>query len=223
MSQEAFEMQRSADRIAFEKREQNEASTAGMSLDEYRAQCRSEEKRRDVAKENKNTEEVLASAGVPQRAIEAMVGSVLGTDAMRQCMRDDAILVLAGGPGRGKSVAACAWLMFSATGMRWVSAGSLSRGVAYDEEAFQKLVRVGRLVIDDVGTEYQDNKDRYLATLMELIDARFGMVRPTLITTNLTPAVFAERYGERLTSRINEDGAFVVCLGDDLRRTKATP
>jgi DNA replication protein DnaC len=206
----------------FAKRESDAAEAVGLSIPEYRAKLVTDRVAYEISKEENETRKTFSDAGVPARAIEAAAGQVIVTVALKQSLRDDALVVLAGEPGRGKSVAACAWLMAGNCSVRWVSAGSLSRGIAYDEEAFQKLARVGRLVIDDVGTEYQDQKDRYLATFSELVDARFGNKRPTLLTTNLTAAVFKERYGERLASRINEDGAFIACGGPDLRRERGT-
>lgn len=219
-----FEMQTRNMQQIFEKRESDAAEAAGLSIPEFRAKQAVEQVSRDLAKLEREARDYLLEMGVPERVVDAASGDVILTDALRQSLRDDAILVLAGAPGRGKSVAACAWLVAVQGSVRWVSAGSLSRGIAYDEEAFQRLARVGRLVIDDVGTEYQDQKDRYLATFGELLDARFGNKRATLLTTNLTPEVFKERYGERMASRLNEDGAFIVCGGPDLRReSKATP
>lgn len=205
----------------FEKRERDSAGAAGLSIPEYRANVVIEQIKYALDKQERETRDQFLQAGVPERVLDAASGEVVPTDALKNSLRDDAIVVLAGAPGRGKSVAACAWLVLGQTSVKWVSAGSLSRGIAYDDEAFQRLARVGRLVIDDVGTEYQDQKERYLATFGELVDARFGNKRPTLLTTNLTVAVFKERYGERLASRINEDGAFIVCGGPDLRRERA--
>ena len=103
--------------------------------------------------------------------------------------------------------------------MRWIQSGDLARGFAYDPDAFDAIANVWALVIDDFGVEYLDKKGRYTTTLEEVLNRRFARMRHTMLTTNIIdPAVFAERYGERIASRIHEDGAFIVCAGEDLRR-----
>lgn len=222
---ERFSYSSIQERIArWEREEQEEAERLGVSLELMRSLKAADnavaDLKRRAEEEEKSIRSQFAAAGVPSRILATCLADVITTDATRAIFRDVDILVLAGGPGRGKSVAACAWLCLGQS-IRWVTAGSLSRGIAYDEDAFNALARAGRLVIDDLGTEYQDQKDRYLATLSELLDARYGNQRPTCLTTNLGPDEFKARYGERLASRINEDGAFIVCGGEDLRRKTA--
>ena len=185
-----------------------------------------EEAVRRARQEEANTRESLLRAGVPLRTLES-AEQPIDTPALREIWEPADLLVLAGNPGVGKSVAACVWLIRSSStesytgSWRWIQAGSIARGFAYDEDAFGLITQVHALVIDDLGIEYLDQKDRYLSTLEEILSARFANRRPTLLTTNLTPEKFKERYGERLVSRINEDGAFVVCGGEDLRRRTA--
>jgi DNA replication protein DnaC len=170
----------------------------------------------------------LVHRGVPERTARATLSSPADTDATVQAKAArEHLVVLAGHAGVGKSVAAAMWLLAVAKGkpecMRWIQSGDLARGFAYDPDAFDAIANVWALVIDDFGVEYIDEKGRYLTTLEEVLSRRFARMRYTLLTTNITdPAVFAERYKERINSRIHEDGAFIVCAGDDLRR-KATP
>jgi len=167
----------------------------------------------------------LERRGVPARTIRAAFEPI-ETDATKQTANADDMLILAGTPGVGKSVAALLWLFDRAKGkpecLRWVQSGDLARGYAYDQEAFASVADVYALVIDDLGVEYLDDRGRYLSTLEELLSRRFARMRKTLLTTNITdPAVFADRYKERLASRVSEAGAFVVCVGEDLRRRVA--
>lgn len=166
----------------------------------------------------------LIRRGVPERTARAAL-TAIDTDATTQARGADDLLVLAGIPGVGKSVAALLWLVDRAKGkpecLRWVQSGDLARGYAYDQEAFEAIANVYALVIDDLGVEYLDERGRYLCTLEELLSRRFARMKKTILTTNIVdPAVFADRYKERITSRIHEAGAYVVCTGDDLRRTR---
>jgi len=161
-------------------------------------------------------------SGIPARVLRAAI-EPSETDATRAVgAGHDDLIVLAGAPGRGKSVAACVWLLGGGLKTRrWVTAGDLSRGYAYDRAAFRELATVDRLVIDDLGQEYQDEKGRYQSTLDELVAARFADERKTCITTNITDAAaFKTRYGDRLASRINESGRFETIGGEDIRRSK---
>jgi len=168
----------------------------------------------------------LMRRGVPERTVRASINAT-ATDATERVSRDwKGLLVIGGRPGVGKSVAAMLWLVAACKGktecMRWVQSGDLARGFAYDQESFEALCSAYGLVIDDLGLEYLDEKGRYLCTLDEVLSRRFAKMRRTLITTNITdPALFAERYKERIASRLNEDGAFFVAGGPDLRRKVA--
>jgi DNA replication protein DnaC len=175
-----------------------------------------------MSKLTKDMIPALVRRGVPERTAKASIAA-FETDAVVQARGADSLLVLAGIPGVGKSVAALLWLIEKANGkpecLRWVQSGDLARGYAYDQEAFEAIANVYALVVDDLGVEYLDERGRYLCTLEELLSRRFGRLKKTILTTNITdPDLFAERYKERITSRTHEDGAFVVCAGEDLRR-----
>jgi DNA replication protein DnaC len=167
----------------------------------------------------------LTRRGVPERTARAATVAT-ETDAVKQAnSAAEDLIVLAGHAGVGKSVAACLWLHGQARGqsqcMRWIQSGDLARGFAYDAEAFNDLSGVYALVIDDFGVEYLDERGRFQTTLEELLSRRFAWMRKTLLTTNeVDPEKFTARYGERIASRLNESGAFIVCAGSDLRRVK---
>jgi DNA replication protein DnaC len=170
----------------------------------------------------------LIRRGVPARTARAAIRAPFDTDASRSAVAArERLVVLSGHVGIGKSVAAALWLLSKAQGkpecMRWIQSGDLSRGYSYDADAFDAITGVWALVVDDFGVEYIDEKGRYTTTLEEILSKRFARMRLTLLTTNVTdPIEFSQRYGERLASRIHEDGAFIVCGGDDLRRTETT-
>jgi len=169
----------------------------------------------------------LVRRGIPERTARACCKTE-PTEAQEQAsaIKED-LAVMGGEPGVGKSVAACLWLWECCNGkpecMKWIQSGDLARGYAYDREAFEGLIGVYALVIDDLGLEHLDDKGRFLELFEEIVSKRFSKMRKTLITTNITDAaVFFRRYGERINSRIHEDGAFIVCGGPDMRRKPTT-
>jgi hypothetical protein len=128
------------------------------------------------------------------------------------------ILILGGGTGRGKSVAAT-WAAASMDGSWWVSAKDVRVGESWSE-AFRRALKVPVLIIDDMGQEASEWASKELEMLAE---SRFDKGKKTLITTNLLrdegKRSFLTAYGARLLSRIDSDrGRFVMCLGPDLRR-----
>jgi DNA replication protein DnaC len=67
------------------------------------------------------------------------------------------------------------------------------------------------LVIDDLGCEPEvsvsfGNKKK---PINEILVARYASRLPTIISSNLTPEEFAERYGNRVADRVNETFQFI--------------
>ena len=89
------------------------------------------------------------------------------------------------------------------------------------EEIWERARKVYALAIDDLGREYSDQHGRWLAELDLLIDDRHERRQPTVITSNLSPQEFIERYGERIADRIRQMGLVVNCVGESLRRNRA--
>lgn len=86
-------------------------------------------------------------------------------------------------------------------------------------ETLDALLDADLLVIDDLGTE-SILRNVTLEYLYTVVSERMNARRHTLITTNLTPAALADRYGERTASRLFDAR---VCLtvaltGKDLRK-----
>lgn len=168
-------------------------------------------------------------AKIPVRVLDTLRAaqgdaSILVTPAISELVQEwnKRLLVLAGHVGVGKSVAAGLWLLASERPWMWISAGALSRGYAYDQKAFSELATVPSLVIDDIGLEWMDTKERYLGVLEEIVTERHGNKLGTLITTNIVEVeVFRDRYQKRIADRIREDGRFVLCPGVSLRRRPA--
>lgn len=120
-------------------------------------------------------------------------------------------LVLSGGAGCGKTVAA----VRLAVSQR----GTFIEAAKFDEMDFQeratmdRLVRASLLVIDELGRESPHGKTP--GRISEVIRARHDNGMPTVITTQLVrdgsdkDASFAKRYGGHLIDRIENDGRWV--------------
>lgn len=167
---------------------------------------------------------------VPQEFLAAITGPVRDTEALAEVMRGDfRALVLAGAIGRGKTLAACWWLLdgkwpnkpeLEPTGPRdplFVSSARLSRWERYDNTAMDRLLLSSRLVIDDLGEEFNDTKGNFLAVLDETVSDRIANLRPTVITTNLDVEAFKARYGARITDRIRGAGRWFAVAGESMR------
>lgn len=187
----------------------------------------------------------VAAIGIPGKDLALFRnGGVEETEAVRALAKPEGITVLSGGPGTGKTTAAAWWLYREAIddaywkprderyfeftpkhqghSSMWLTAPAFSRWPHYDEEKVRKLLRIGHLVIDDLGAEYLDEKGFYLSLFDEVINERYqaaGTV--TVMTTNLDAAGFKKRYGERIADRIREVGRF-LSVGNVSMRGKKT-
>jgi DNA replication protein DnaC len=157
---------------------------------------------------------------------ELVAGAVRDMRNGYPIVRTGSSLVLAGKAGRGKSWQAwgalralseagvfCRWQAVTATGL---FASMRPRPGVDSEGVFEALATASVLVIDDVGA----TKDSAWTDEVfdRLINARYEWMRPTLITTNVAPGEFGEKFGERVTSRLMEMATVVPFLGPDLRR-----
>lgn len=136
-------------------------------------------------------------------------------------------LVLVGGTGCGKSVAAAFACLYSLQrSVKWRSANAIVRafaqlygdGPAQQQQCFD----CDLLVMEDVGTEA--DAARMEAAMVELLEARGkDPDRRVIITTNLTQDAFFQAYpDERLHSRLSPRlAAWVYCPGDDMRKELA--
>lgn len=162
---------------------------------------------------------IVGETGIPPKDL-AMIrdGKLAETPATLALGASPAmtLVCLSGNPGSGKTVAASNWIATAGRGL-FVKAARLARWERYDNNEMNLLLRASRLVIDDLGTEFQDSKGNFMAILDEVIDVRYDHSRPTVITTNLDAEAFKARYGERIADRIRETGKFVSLDGASMR------
>lgn len=192
--------------------------------------------------------EHLRACGVDARTAEAFRrGSLRKTKAAEAAHRwiaqsERPVLVLRGGVGAGKSVAAARTLLEAKRRVRtmahpladepvdlleysarlgcWTTAAALRFASRYsDGKALSLIDRAYTarwLVLDELRAE--DGEGVGQSRLEELLGARYAQGLRTTITTNLDQEQLRALLGERLASRFAE-GAVVVDAGDsDLRR-----
>jgi DNA replication protein DnaC len=176
--------------------------------------------------EELETRKRMVSFGVPVKDVEAIAIEALdASEAMKHIVRfeglEEYILILSGPAGCGKTTAAANWLVRPAGkltaakfGLKlrkptFVTAARLFRTSRYDTDAMAILEKASKLVIDDIGTEYSDQKGFVTSFVDGLINERYANLLPTVITTNLRVETFTERYGERVARRVRTVGTFV--------------
>lgn len=143
-------------------------------------------------------------------------------------------LVLSGGVGTGKTVAALAELVRrDPSEVAYVHATELARRYEpwrEDRERGVEAIDLGvrLLVLDDLGTERGDDP-RFAEALGRIIDKRLGpgvtasgelYRRVTIITTNLAPKEIGPKYaaiGGRIADRFRGDARSVLLTGDSMR------
>jgi hypothetical protein len=184
------------------------------------------------------TQDRRIAAGIPERVLKLFgrINNNAAIEAVREFIDGpETLLVLTGGEGPGKTVAACVGLDEYTSRVRPASRGrperpyrgllvkalDLVRPGTFDAEFWDGLAEWDLLVIDDIGTEPLDEKGWALANIHGLLDKRYDADLKTILTANLTWERFAARYcqdGGRLQGRLREVGAFIELDGESLRR-----
>jgi hypothetical protein len=181
--------------------------------------------------ESERLDAIMREIGIPKR-IRLTLGRSSRTRALELVETwsgkpDEAwALVLSADKGVGKSTAAGWWLaqvakrlhlrMDGRATKRWWPAAEISALDFYGED-LQRLCEVESMVIDDLGVEFSDQRGAFQSKLDRLLDARYREFRRTLITTNLTPKAFRERYDQRLYDRLREGATWEGIVAQSMR------
>lgn len=87
-----------------------------------------------------------------------------------------------------------------------------------EEDTMRQLLEAELLILDDVGTEFSTSFTQ--SAFYNIINSRLNCRRPTIITTNYSLDDFAERYGQRVSSRIFGGYTCLRFFGEDIRVLK---
>ncbi|MBR2499501.1 MAG: ATP-binding protein [Clostridia bacterium] len=82
-----------------------------------------------------------------------------------------------------------------------------------------KLYEADLLILDDLGSEFLTSYTN--AALFDIINSRMILNKKTIINTNLNMAQLAEKYTDRVISRIIGNYRIVQFIGDDIRLKKS--
>lgn len=190
---------------------------------------RVERQRGDEERAREERYRQLVAWGVPHRDVRLIATTSLWrTAALSAVKRPFGILVLSGSTGCGKTTAAAWWLADEGpvAGERYrqplapmflsvARFGSLSR---FDETRMRQAWLARKLVLDDLGAEYADERGAFVQLVDAIVNERYANELPLVITTNLSREEFRERYGERVADRIRHDGRFISTSEPSLRR-----
>jgi len=134
---------------------------------------------------------------------------------------DSQMLILAGRPGSGKTLAAIDVLCLMRGDL--IKARDLSARLnpwGDEGDMYPRInMKHALLILDDLGTEIQST--RFTSDLESFISDRQGSGRKgplrTIITTNLMPKVLRSQYGERIESRLKGIAVDGITTEGDLR------
>ena len=130
-------------------------------------------------------------------------------------------LLLAGGPGSGKTHLACAILadviraghtglfMAVSAALRMIRDAYSPRAQRSEIEAFALLTAPDLLVLDEVGVAI-GNESKRRAMLFDVLNTRYAEMRPSLLIGNLTVTEMSTYLGERIMDRLLELGSATV-------------
>lgn len=176
---------------------------------------------------------LLEWSGVPELHIRNLVDEAPEPGEALSAVREfidseETLLVLLGAVGTRKTGAACwgvAEYLRRQPGRvlevpRFVHVSKLAAAGSFGRDAHELRDEVEGapfLVVDDVGSEY-DKSGFFASQFSALVDARYGAMRKTIFTANLTPDKFKELYGERTVDRLRETGTVFVVAGGSQRK-----
>jgi DNA replication protein DnaC len=134
-------------------------------------------------------------------------------------------LLLLGNVGTGKTLLACGMLTdetYDRDGtymedglyctvaqlMRRIKMTWKKESAETEQDVFSKLAKLGLLVIDEIGVQFNSDTERCLLT--ELINDRYNAQQRTILVSNLTLKEFTQVVGERIVDRFREGGKVLV-------------
>lgn len=152
-------------------------------------------------------------------------------NALKEWQGDPGVVFLTGPPGCGKTHLAVAtvqrWIRARKKGALFLVTGEFLSDMkagfktGANEGVMNQVKHAALLALDDVGSEMATDWVR--DSLYMLINYRINHLRPTIVTSNLTPSEIAETYHSRLASRLVSGLVVDMSLLKDYRLRKGTP
>lgn len=82
-------------------------------------------------------------------------------------------------------------------------------GLETEGEVIDRFGRMGLLVVDEVGVGFDTDKERM--QLLDVIDLRYKLGRPTVVLSNLKGPDMQKTLGERAYDRLRENSQLLLC------------
>ena len=86
-----------------------------------------------------------------------------------------------------------------------------------EKAALQRYIAPDLLIIDELGLD--DQREAQIAAIHRVLYGRYDAQKSTVVVSNLTTAKLTELLGDRLWSRLGENGVIVECNWADQRTT----
>lgn len=141
-------------------------------------------------------------------------------EAIQKAIDGNKGMFIFGGTGTGKTYAmhALANKKSESSVDNWIMLlsefrDSMQKGFYYDN--VKEYTNQEYVFIDDIGAE--KTSDFVIEFLYILVNRRYENMKRTVLSTNLSLAEFAERYGDRILSRISEMCILLELKGEDKR------
>jgi len=178
----------------------------------------------------------VGRSGIPRRFLDRTFGNYAAptsgerhalevcqvyADRFKQMRESGGGLLLLGGTGTGKTHLACAILaqmiqsghtglfLTVSAALRVMRDASSPRGQRTETQALALLTGVDLLVLDEVGDTIGNPFTRR-AMLFDVLNDRYGEMRPTILMGNLSYAELQRYLGERIMDRLMEPGSAMI-------------
>lgn len=153
-------------------------------------------------------------------------------DRFAENLKSGRCLILSGSVGTGKTHLAVSIakqvLQLPMAGVRYTTVSGLlseikatySQGFDSNEQyVMDAVIYPDLLILDEVGTTKQSEFE--MATLFNLINARYERMVPTIVVSNLSLANISDALGERCYDRLREGGGIgLIFMGESNRKKK---
>ena len=85
-------------------------------------------------------------------------------------------------------------------------------------DTLNSIISCDLLILDDLGSEFQTSFTE--TALYDIINSRINLLKPTIISTNLSRAEITQKYNERIVSRLTGCFMPMAFVGKDIRHLK---
>ncbi len=175
----------------------------------------------DDDRERQLLAERLEASGIPRGVLDIVLGSMEPTEATQAVDEwlptNKRLLLLSGGLGTGKSVAA--GYAIRRTRGRWMHASEIAKAARFEAEERMRVLLTSRLlVIDDLGAEFNDGSGWGRAALTNLLLQRYEDSLRTVITTNLDGKAWGTYADPRIKDRLSGTMGVARVIGGKSRR-----